>query len=176
MRRRAAAHPSTPFEHFHVGLLQVHRELRQQTSAILAGVARDAGGQAAVGQMIAGFCEHLENHHRSEDVFFFPAFRAAGRLRSTDIAFLDARDDEHVALVRLAGELQQLSGRARNRGLVPAAWWGSVQRLVTEVTEIAGPHFAAEESVLTARHVAGMISERELGEVYRDMGQNWNRR
>jgi hypothetical protein len=169
-------HRSTPFDHFHVGLLQVHRELRQQTSAILAGVAKDAGGQAAVGQMIAGFCENLENHHRSEDVFFFPAFRSAGRLRSTDIAFLDARDDEHVALVRLAGELQQLSGRSRNRGLVPTAWWGTVHRLVTEVTEIAGPHFAAEESVLTAKHVADMISERELGEVYRDMGQNWNRR
>jgi iron-sulfur cluster repair protein YtfE (RIC family) len=174
MGQPARAH-RTPFENFHVGLIQVHRELRQQASAILADAAEDGAARASVDRKIADFCAHLENHHRSEDVFFFPAFRAAGRLRSTDIAFLNARDDEHVALVRLVGELRQLTGRARGGSPIRAGWRG-VQWLVTEVTEIAGPHFAAEESVLTAEHVAEMISARELGDVYRDMGTNWNRR
>ena len=175
MRQPAPAHQST-FDHFHAGLLQVHGELRQQASAILAAAAGDGRVPTSAGQLIAGFCEHLENHHRSEDVFFFPAFRAAGRMRSTDIAFLDARDDEHAALVRLVGELRPLAGRARDRSLPQATWRGSVQRLVTELSGIANPHFAAEESVLTADHVAEMISARELGGVYRDMGMNWNRR
>ena len=175
MRQPARAHQTT-FDHFHVGLLRVHGELRQQASAILAAATGDRRVPTSAGQLIADFCENLENHHRSEDVFFFPAFRAAGKLRSTDIAFLDARDDEHAALVRLVGELRPLAGRARDQSLPRATWRGSVQRLVTELTDIAGPHFAAEESVLTPGHVAEMISARELGEVYRDMGMNWNRR
>jgi hypothetical protein len=166
----------TSFEQFQDGLLQVHGELRQQASAILAGATDDRASWTSVDRVIAGFCEHLDNHHRSEDVFFFPAFRAAGRLRSTDIAFLDARDDEHLAIVALVGELRGLSRQARAGGLIRPGWRGSARRVVTELTDIANPHFAAEESVLTAQHVAEMISARELGDVYRDMGMNWNRR
>jgi iron-sulfur cluster repair protein YtfE (RIC family) len=175
MKQPARARQTT-FDHFHAGLLRVHGELRQQASAILAAAAGDGRVPTSAGQLIAGFCENLENHHRSEDVFFFPAFRAAGRLRSTDIAFLDARDDEHAALVRLVGELRPLAVRVHHRSLLQATWRGSIQRLVTELTDIANPHFAAEESVLTPDHVTEMISARDLGEVYRDMGMNWNRR
>jgi Hemerythrin HHE cation binding domain len=175
MRQPARARRTT-FEQFHVGLLQVHGELRQQASAILAGATDDRASWTSVDRLIAGFCEHLDNHHRSEDVFFFPAFRATGKLRSTDIAFLDARDDEHLAIVRLVGELRMLSGRERAESLIRSGWRGSARRLVTELTEIADPHFAAEESVLTAQHVAEMISARDLGDVYRAMGMNWNRR
>jgi hemerythrin len=175
MGQPARVHRTT-FEQFHAGLLQVHGELRQQASAILAGATDDRASWSSVDRVIEGFCEHLDNHHRSEDVFFFPAFRAAGKLRSTDIAFLDARDDEHLAIVRLVGELRGLSGRARAGSLNQPGWRGSARRLVTELTEIANPHFAAEEAVLTAQHVAEMISARKLGDVYRDMGTNWNRR
>jgi iron-sulfur cluster repair protein YtfE (RIC family) len=168
--------PFTPFENFHAALIQVHGELRQQASAILADVTGDRAARTPVDRMIADFCEELENHHRSEDVFFFPAFRAAGRLRSTDIAFLDVRDDEHAALVRLIGELRQATERARGENLARTRWRGSVQRLITELSDIASPHFAAEESVLTAGHVAEMISAPELVDVYKDMGMNWFRR
>jgi iron-sulfur cluster repair protein YtfE (RIC family) len=160
----------SPFEHFHTGLLQVHRELQHAVAEILAATSRERTNRIAVNHMLAAFCAELENHHRSEDVFFFPAFRTAGRLRSTDIAFLDARDDEHLALVRLVGELKELTRRT------PPNWGGTVRHLLAEVAQIADPHFAAEESVLTPRHVAEMITQRQLGEVYRDMGQNWNRR
>jgi hemerythrin len=160
----------TPFEHFHDGLLHVHRELQHGVADILTVASHENSNQAVANRMIAAFCEELENHHRSEDVFFFPAFRAAGRLRSTDIAFLDARDDEHLVLVRLVGELKELTGRRAG------TWAATVRRLLTEVAEVADPHFAAEESVLTAEHVAEMITQRQLANVYRDMGQNWDRR
>jgi hemerythrin len=160
----------TPFDHFHDGLLQVHRELRRAAAEILTVASRETSNQAVANRMITAFCKELEDHHRSEDVFFFPAFRAAGRLRSTDIAFLDARDDEHLVLVRLVGELKELTRRR------PGTWAATTRRLLSEVTEVADPHFAAEESVLTPEHVAEMTTQRQLGEVYRDMGQNWNRR
>lgn len=168
--------PFTPFENFHAALLQVHGELREQASDIHSGVTGVRVGRTSVDRVIIGFCEELENHHRSEDVFFFPAFRAAGRLRSTDMAFLDARDNEHLALVRLIGELRQVTKRNLAGSLNTTRWRGSVRQLITEITDIANPHFAAEESVLTAGHVAEMITARELVDVYKDMGTNWFRR
>lgn len=160
----------TPFDHFYDGLLQVHRELQRGAAEILTVASHENSNRTVAYRMIAAFCEELENHHRSEDVFFFPAFRVAGRLRSTDIAFLDTRDDEHLVLVRLVGELKELT---RHRS---GTWAATTRRLITEVADVADPHFAAEESVLTPKHVAEMITERELGSVYRDMGMNWNRR
>ena len=148
----------------------MHRELQQAITEILTEAGHRTSNRAAANRMIAAFCQELENHHRSEDAFFFPAFRKAGRLRSTDIAFLDARDDEHLALVRLAGELKELT--RRESGI----WAATARHLLAEVAEVADPHFAAEESVLTPEHVAEMITQRELVDVYRDMGQNWNRR
>jgi hypothetical protein len=38
------------------------------------------------------------------------------------------------------------------------------------------PHFAEEETTLTAAHVATLLSAAELVAVYRDMGENWHRR
>nr|ASA49550.1 hypothetical protein [Actinoallomurus sp.] len=161
--------PRTPHENFYAGLVQVHGELRQASAQILAGASAERGNHTSVNRRIRAFVEELENHHRSEDVFFFPAFRAAGRLRSTDIAFLDARDDEHVVIVRLAEELQALTERTRSN------WAASVRSLITELGQVADAHFAAEEQVLTPRHLAEMITQGQLVDVYREMGQNWNR-
>jgi hypothetical protein len=161
------------FENFHRGLVQVHSELREGASSIEAAVAQD---DDLTGRLVAGFCVTLLNHHKAEDVFLFPAFRAAGRLRTSDVGFLAARDREHVDIHRLCLELRDAGKRHQGGGDGAAAWRASVTRLIRDLAAASLPHFAEEEAVLTPAHVATMISGGELVAVYRDMGENWNRR
>lgn len=167
---RAAA-PSI-FERFHASLVQVHGELR----AGAAGIARTIGDDrrdAATRAAIRAFTEELLNHHKSEDAFFFPAFRAAGRMRSADVAWLAKKDEEHVAIHRLCVELRAAT---EQRGLAVRTWRTLVTGHVRDLAARSQPHFAEEEATLTAAHVAQLLTETELAAVYRDMGQNWHRR
>jgi hypothetical protein len=161
------------FENFHRGLVQVHGELREGASGIEAAVAQD---DELTRRRVAGFCLALLNHHKAEDVFLFPAFRAAGRLKTSDVGFLAARDREHVEIHRLCLELRDVGKRLRREEGAGAAWRASVTRLISDLAAASSPHFAEEEAVLTPAHVATMISGRDLVAVYRDMGENWNRR
>ena len=164
------------FENFHKGLIQVHQELRHGAQAILDLAAADPRVPGDMAKLIAVFSETLLNHHKSEDAFFFPAFRAAGRLRSSDIAFLDARDAEHVGIHRLCVELRDLAARHERRAVATPNWYASTAGLVAELRSLSLPHFESEERALTPAHVADLISEPELAHIYRDMGENWHRR
>jgi hypothetical protein len=165
--------PDAVFHTFHRGLVQSHAELRDGARGIEAA----AGGEddAVTARLVAAFCQLLLNHHKAEDAFFFPAFRAAGRLRSSDVAFLAARDHEHVAIHRLCLALRE-AGERHGRGRAATDFRATVAGLVRELSAASLPHFAEEEAVLTPAHLATMISARGLGLVYRDMGKNWNRR
>lgn len=169
----AAARPSV-FENFHRSLLHVHGELRTTLSGILISVASD--GSPDTNRLVGRFCQELLNHHHAEDAFFFPSFRAAGRLRSSDVAFLDARDAEHRDVHRLCLELRDVSIRHARGSVDDRAWRTTIARAATELSAISDPHFSVEESTLTASHVATVITGAELAAVYRDMGENWNRR
>jgi hypothetical protein len=169
---RAKARP-TVFDNFHRGLLQVHGELREGAARIVASVAPDgAAGDTAT--LIAGFCQTLLDHHKSEDRFFFPAFRGAGGLRSSDVAFLEQRDAEHLEIHRLCLELQELGQRGGSE--VTSAWRASVGKVAGDLAAASLPHFAEEEATLTPTHVATLLSSQQLVNVFRDMGMNWHRR
>ncbi|TAK69196.1 MAG: hypothetical protein EPO13_08300 [Actinomycetota bacterium] len=162
-------------QHFVRGLVAVHEQLRsgaEQVRQLAAASSPHQGAQLA--SAVDGFTETLLDHHRSEDVFFFPAFRAAARLSRNDSEFLDLRDAEHVPIHRLAVELRDLLPQFDGRR-VPTQLEHRVTANITELGELSLPHFAEEERVLTADHLATMITDRELGNVYRDMGRNWNR-
>ncbi len=164
----------TPFEAFHRGLVHVHADLRGRLSAILSRI--EASETTGTDRAIASFCSELENHHHAEAAFIFPAFRAAGRLRSFDVAFLDARDAEHVDIHRLCLEMRDASRAHRRDVLSTKAWRASLLRLGGELQYLSLPHFAIEESTLTAAHVAEMMTARELAAMHRDMGRHWNDR
>lgn len=163
------------YENFHRSLLQVHRQLRvgaQRIGEAAGDDARDAETEA----LVLTFCDTLLRHHKAEDAFFFPAFRAAGRLKSSDVAILAALDDEHVTVHRLCVEMHDATV-ARRRGAAAAATWRRlVGRLAVELADVSVPHFAAEERVLTAAGVATMLTPDQVLAVYRDMKQNWTRR
>jgi hypothetical protein len=164
------------FHGFHRSLLHVHTSLKLGLTAIQESVAILAHHERITDQRIAAFTEELLNHHKSEDSFFFPAFRSAGRLRSSDIAFLDARDREHHDVHRLCLELRQVALLHQRESTPTRTWRATVERAARELAELSRPHFAIEEATLTPTHLETLITQRELVAVYRDMGQNWSRR
>jgi hypothetical protein len=164
------------FKNFHIGLVQVHDELRQGVNSILDGLVNIANNANSVDILITSFSETLLNHHKSEDSFFFPAFRISGRLRSSDIAFLDARDLEHQDIHRLCLELRKLSDNHLHGMITTSDFCISVKSVITDLGSISLPHFEIEEITLTSEHVATIITSKELESVYRDMGEHWNRR
>lgn len=93
------------YDQFYNGLLAVHVELRGALTGIVSSVSQDRFGRNLDAQ-IQHFSANLKNHHKSEDRFFFPAFRESGRMRSSDLAFLEARDKEHEDILRLCQELR----------------------------------------------------------------------
>ena len=167
--------PVSIYEKFHAALVQVHRELAEGVAKILES-APDPANDAATDRIVMTFTETLFGHHKAEDAFFFPAFRSAGRLRSSDVAFLAARDAEHADIHRLCEDLKKTSGDHLRGALSAAHWRGTLMAAASELGALSTPHFELEESTLTAAHLATLISVPELVQVYRDMGQNWNRR
>jgi hypothetical protein len=172
--RGGGSGPAAIHYQFHRGLVAVHDELRSGARGI-ADMVRSgrAPDPANTKRLVSKFCQRLLDHHRSEDAFLFPGFRKAGRLRSSDIAFLDARDTEHVTIHRLCLAIRD-AGTRGDLASTPAR--GTLAALVAELTAASTPHFAIEEQTLVPEHLAEIITGDQLGRVYRDMGENWNRR
>jgi len=93
-----------------------------------------------VTELVPLYVSFLEGHHHAEEHVLFPALRAAGRLRSSDAAFLDARTNEHRDVARLVHAVS-------DEGLAHAS----------ELRALLGSHFAVEEDGLTAAHLREMI-------------------
>jgi iron-sulfur cluster repair protein YtfE (RIC family) len=171
----ARAAPTGIFERFHDSLVQVHGELSQAAGGIaetIVDARKDADTQAA----ILAFTDELLNHHKSEDSFFFPAFRSAGRMRSSDVAWLDKKDEEHVAIHRTCVELRDATAKRARSALAVRTWRSAVITQIATLASLSKPHFAEEEATLTADHVKTLLSADELASVYRDMGLHWQRR
>jgi len=47
--------------------------------------------------------------------------------------------------------------------------------IASELGEISGPHFLAEQAVLTPENLPDLITAKELGGLLRDIGMHWNR-
>ncbi len=146
----------------------VHEVLRRNFRRI-AEVAR--GEHAVARGDFAGFVQlnlrMLTLHHEGEDEIIFPALRAASRLRSTDVAFLEAQTAEHVEVQRCIRTLEREATALRTSGGP-----GALDRIghsVTTLSEILWPHLASEDAALTPRHVADMIDETALGRMIVDV-------
>lgn len=161
----------TVHESFVAQLVQVHARLKQSAQEV-GDLGRLADPQRAtrLREVTGAFTELLLNHHKSEDTFFYPAFRDADRLGPADLAFLHARDDEHEVIHRLCLSLRELARHEGNDG----EWFRSIVELADQLGALSAPHFDAEELHLTAEHLEKIIDAAALVAVYRDMGEHWN--
>jgi len=172
----ATTNPVNPvYEGFYRSLLQVHEELREGARKF-GETAGDDARDAQTEALVLSFCDVLLRHHKAEDAFFFPAFRAAGKLKSSDVAVLAALDEEHLTVTRLCGELNDATGARRRGATSGTEWRRHVARLSIELRDVCVPHFATEERILTAEGVATMLTPPQMDAVYRDMKENWTRR
>lgn len=151
--------------------IAAHDELRGRVAAVLDAGARDDDRLLLL--LLAEYVDRLLRHHRAEDAFIFPAFRAAGRLRSSDVAFLDARDAEHRDVHRLCIELQGVSG---GRRILPVPTRRGVLRLANELESLTRPHFAVEEALLSTDHLASLLTGSEAIALFDDIRRHWTSR
>lgn len=158
-----------PIENFCFALAHAHRELIDLATASRHALEQNCA-PLEVQRAIEAFADTLLNHHRSEDVFFFPAFREAGRLTPADESFIAERDAEHVPIHELAVELRENAASmtdpvARERAAA------IIDRLINQ----SASHFAAEERYLTVHRVGAIVTPQEMIAIQRHMGTNWHR-
>jgi hypothetical protein len=137
-------------------LVHIHDGLRTVLDRLAGHAARaEVDALADYTRLAASF---LLGHHDVEDQVLFPALRRAGRLRSADVAFLDACVAEHRAI-----HVACLGLRAHaDAALASPGWRADLERRARDLTAALAPHLAAEEAVLTAPTLAAMISGDEL--------------
>jgi hypothetical protein len=95
--------------------------------------------------LISLYVTFLDGHHDAEEHGLFPALRAAGRMRSTDVAFLDARESEHRDVARLTRALER-------EGIRHGA----------ELHAVLASHLVIEEQGLTAARLREMIDASDI--------------
>lgn len=145
-----------PFRAQHAGLVEVHSAL----SALLRQVAASdaAAPVESVLERADAARRFLLGHHHMEDAVLFPGLRRFGQLKTSDAAFLDARDSEHREIHLLCERLEaDLAGPHPTRAAVLATAVGILEVLV--------PHFAREEAGLSPERLREMVSEPGLLEI-----------
>ena len=145
-----------PYEAHYAGLVHVHALLHEALSQLArADAATDA---ALLVQRAHGAAGFVLAHHHAEDTILFPGLRRLGRGRSTDLAFLDARDREHVAIHALADRLLDHARRPH-----PVA--GELITLGGELADALARHVAEEEAGLAPARLREMIAPDGLARI-----------
>jgi hemerythrin-like domain-containing protein len=145
-----------PFIEAHDGLVTIHHALIGSLHAVASATsveiivpqARAAGG-------------FLLGHHQAEDTILFAGLRRLGRLRSTDVAFLETCDRAHHELHALCDRLLA----AANAGHPDV---DEIARLGRETQQALSAHTALEEAGLAPERLREMISEEGLREIGRE--------
>jgi hypothetical protein len=143
----------------HEGLVTIHRAIFDAFAPVIAGTTSSLETLIPQARDAAGF---LLGHHEMESTTLFPGLRKHGRLRSTDVAFLDARDRDHEALHHLCEALI-----ATTSALHPHA--ATLAAQARDLVAILEPHTREEELGLAPARLREMIDERGLIELGRDL-------
>lgn len=150
---------SDPYTLQFEGLVTVHRAI----DGALQSVVDAAGEPVAVAvQRARGAAGFLMAHHDAESDILFPALRRYGRLHTTDVSVLEARDREHRELHALCDRLVLVAGVVAPR---PA----DIAALAGETRDVLRAHVAEEEQNLAAARLREMVSLDELAAINREL-------
>lgn len=136
-----------PYRAMHDQLVTIHRALG---AAFAEVIALDPADVARLVPATAGAGGFLLGHHHAETHVLFPALRRSGRLRSTDVAFLEGLDREHHALHALAERLVAEANAPHPR---PA----EILTMAKEVAAAFALHIRGEEAGLVPERLRTMI-------------------
>ncbi len=143
----------------HEGLVAIHRAILDEFAPVVAGATTPLSTLIPQARGAGGF---LLGHHEMESSVLFPGLRRYGRLRSTDVAFLDARDRDHETLHHLCESLL-----ATTSALHPHA--ATLAAQARDIIALLEPHTREEEAGLAPARLREMIDERGLAELNRDL-------
>lgn len=141
------------------GLVMVHRALADAFTPLAAGATTALETLIPAARGAAGF---LLGHHHMESTILFPHLRRHGRLRSTDVGFLDARDREHHDIHALCEALNTTCGALHPHSATIAKQAGDLMSLLV-------PHTREEEQGLAPERLRLMIDEEGLAELQREL-------
>jgi hypothetical protein len=148
-----------PYVAQHRGLVEVHRGLCGALDAV------SGERECSLAELVAGAraaAQFLLGHHHLESEHLFPALRRAGKLRSADVAFLDARDAEHRAVHGLCERLRECADAA-----APSA--KELRAVATEIDTLFRPHIVEEERGLAPERMRTMLDLAELEALGREL-------
>jgi hypothetical protein len=133
----------------HEGLVMIHRALADAFAPIVAGAQRPLDQLIPQTRGAAGF---LLAHHDLESHVLFPGLRKHGRLRSTDVAFLDGREREHRDIHALTESLLATCG-----ALHPHS--ATIATQARELMQMLAAHVREEEDGLAPERLRTMIDD-----------------
>ncbi|MFL5350945.1 MAG: hemerythrin domain-containing protein [Hyalangium sp.] len=105
------------------------------------------------------YLRFLMLHHEGEDQYIFPVLKKGPAVSASDAAFLDSRGSEHVQVHATCEALGKAAREVREQG---SAAFPSLGRVAGELRTLLLPHLQIEEQVLTASHMAKVVSASEL--------------
>lgn len=143
----------------HEGLVAVHQALADAFAPVVSGARTRVETLIPQARQAAGF---LLGHHDMESNVLFTGLRRHGKLRSTDIAFLDCREREHHDIHRLCEELLGTCSALHPHSATVAAQ-------ARDVMAILGPHTREEEVGLAPERMRTMIDERSFATLLREL-------
>jgi hypothetical protein len=144
-----------PYTLQHEGLVGVHRALADAFAPIVAGATTPLDVLVPQARGAASF---LLAHHDMESKGLFPGLRRYGRLRSSDVSFLDACDREHHALHELCDRLLAAAAAPH-----PSA--ATIAGLARDTLAVLAPHTREEEAGLAPANLRLMIDVPGLTEL-----------
>jgi len=152
-----ASHPDDPYVALHETLVVIHRAIVTAFADVIALPPTDVAAVVTGAEAAGGF---LLGHHDAESQMLFPALRRSGIMRSSDVAFLEGLDREHVALHEITERLV-----AETRAPHPRA--AELVLLAKEIATAFGLHIRGEEKGLAPDTLRTMITRDGLDELAR---------
>jgi hypothetical protein len=152
-----SAPSADPHVAMHENLILIHRAIAAAFADVLGCDVADVRGLVSTGAAAAGF---LLAHHDAESLLLFPALRQSGILRSTDVAFLEGLDRQHVALFEIAARLVAETRSPHPRGT-------EIVTLSKEIATAFGLHTRGEENGLVPERLRTMITREGLADLAR---------
>jgi len=142
----------------HLGL--IHDVLRRNLERIIqVAETQEPVSTQDFADFIELYLRFLTLHHEGEDQYMFPVLKKGPAVSASDAAFLDSRISEHTQVHATCEALGQAARQVREQG---SAAFPSLGRVASELRTLLFPHLQVEEQVLTASHMAKVVSASEL--------------
>jgi len=146
-----------PYTELHASIVGIHHAIIGSLDMVESAV----GVGVVVSQSLAAG-RFLLAHHEAESTVLFPVLRRAGKLRSTDAAFLDGCDRAHHELHGLCERLVAVASSAH-----PSA--DGMKALARELAGAFSSHVRDEERGLAPEHLKTMLGLGDLAVLDREL-------